>query len=82
MLDIGARHRPHQQLDLLLAGDEHVVPTSFPRNLGTVFDDNMTLEYHVAAIRKSVLFHIRNIARIKRYLSPANIKTLIHACYL
>ena len=56
MLVIGARHRPHEQLDLLLAGDEHVVPTSSPRNLGTVFDDNMTLEYHVAAIRKSVFF--------------------------
>ena len=81
MLVIGARHRPHQQLDLLLVGDEHVGPTSSLRNLGTVFDDNMTLEYHVAAIRKSVFFffHIRNIARIKRYLSLANIKTLIHA---
>ena len=57
MLVIGARHRPHEQLDLLLVGDEHVVPTSSPRNLGTVFDDNMTLEYHVAAIRKSVFSH-------------------------
>ena len=79
MLVIGARHRPHQQFDLsLLVGDEHVVPTSSARNLGTVSDDNMTLESHVAAICKSA-FHIRNISRIKRYLSQANIKTLIHA---
>ena len=78
VLVIGARHRPHSQLDLLLAGDEHVVPTSSPRNLGTVFDD-MTLESHVAAICKSAFFHIRNIARIKRYLSQANIETRIHA---
>ena len=56
MLVIGARHRPHQQLDLLLAGDQHVGPTSSSRNLGTVFDDNMTFEYHVAAIRKSGFF--------------------------
>ena len=79
MLVIGARHRPHPQLDLLLAGDEHVVPTSSQRNLGTVFNDNMTLESHVAAICKSAFFHIRNIARIKRYLSQANIETRIHA---
>ena len=79
VLVIGARHRPHPQLDLLLAGDEHVVPTSSPRNLGTVFDDNMTLESHVAAICKCAFFHIRNIARIKRYLSQANIETRIHA---
>ena len=77
VLVIGARHRPHPQLDLLLVGDEHVVPTSSARNLGTVFDDNMTLESHVTA--KSAFFHIRNIARIKRYLSQASIKTLIDA---
>ena len=39
VLVIGARHRPHTQLDLLLVGNEHVVPTSSARNLGTVFDD-------------------------------------------
>ena len=80
VLVIGARHRPRQQFDLsLLVGDEHVVPTSSARNLGTVFDDNMTLESHVAAFCKSAIFHIRNISRIKRYLSQANIETLIHA---
>ena len=80
VLVIGAPQRPHQQFDLsLLVGDEHVVPTSSARNLETVFDDNMKLESHVAAICKSSFFHIRNIARIKRYLSQANIETLIHA---
>ena len=80
VLVIGAPHRPHQQFDLsLLVGDEHVVPTSSAKNLETVFDDNMTLESHVAALCKSAIFHIRNIARIKRYLSQANIETLIHA---
>ena len=79
MLVIGAPHHSHQQFDLsLLVGDEHVVPTS-SRNLGTVFDDILTLESHVAAICKSAFFHIRNISRIKRYLSQANIETLIHA---
>ena len=56
VLVIGARHRPHPQLDLLLVGDVHVVPTSSARNLGTVFDDNMTLESHIAAICKSAFF--------------------------
>ena len=80
VLVIGAPHRPHQQFDFsLLVGDENVVPPSSARNLGTVFDDNMTLESHVAAISKYAFFHIRNVARIKRYLSQANIKTLIHA---
>ena len=74
VLVIGARHRPHPQLDLLLVVDVHVVPTSSARNLGTVFNVNMTLESHIAAICKSAFFHIRNIARIKRYLSQANIK--------
>ena len=75
---IGAPHRPHPQLDLSLVGDEHVVPASSERSLGTVFNENMTLESHVAAICKSAFFHIRNIARFKQYLSQANIETLIH----
>ena len=56
VLVIGAPHRPQQQFDLLLVGDEHVVPTSSARDLETVFDDNMTLESHVAAICKSAFF--------------------------
>ena len=79
VLVIEAPHRPYPHLDLSLVGDEHVAPTSSERILGTVFDDNMTLESHVAAICKSAFFHIRKIARIKRYLSQANIETLIHA---
>ena len=43
VLVIGARHHPHPQLDLLLIGDEHVIPTSPARNFGNVFDDDMTL---------------------------------------
>ena len=66
----------HSLIFNLLVDDEHVVPTSSARNLGTVFNDNMTLQSHVAAICKSAFFHIRNIARNKRYLSQANIKTL------
>ena len=57
VLVIGARHRPHPQLDLLLVGDVHAVPTSSARNLGTVFDDNMTLESHIAAICKSAFLY-------------------------
>ena len=56
VLVIGESHRPHPQLDISLAGDENVVPTSSERNLGTVFDDKMTLESHVAAICKSAFF--------------------------
>ena len=61
VLVIGARHRPHPQLDLLLVGDVHVVPTSSVRNLGTIFDDKMTIESHIAAICGNLLFFILGI---------------------
>ena len=39
----------------------------------------MTLDKHVNAICKSFFYHLRNIARVRRYLSLESTKTLVHA---
>ena len=58
-------------LESLCVGDCVVRVTDCVRNLGVQFDAEMTMESHVTAVRKSAIFHLRNISRIRRYLTAA-----------
>ena len=51
------------------------------KNVSVVFDSHMKFEGQVSSICtcKASFFHIRNISRIRKYLSVENIKTLVHA---
>ena len=42
-------------------------------------DDKINFEKQVASICKSSFYHIRNIARIRRFLSEESTKALVHA---
>ena len=48
-------------------------------NVGVVFDSHMTFEGQVSSICIASFFHIRNISRIRKYLSMENTKILVHA---
>ena len=61
-----------QQLDkvdikTLSVGDSAVTPTAMARNLGVLFDENMTLLPHINNTCKTAFYYIHNIRRI--YLS-------------
>ena len=43
-----------------------------------IFDDTMSLSPHVNTIVKGVLYHIRNISKIRKYTSKSTTKILIH----
>ena len=60
-------------------GTEQVVPTKTARDLGTVVDENLKLVPHVSQIVKSTQFHLRNVAKIRRYLSQDSAEALIHS---
>ena len=59
---------------------EQVVNSSFSaRNLGFIVDDSLSLEKHVNSISKSCYYHIRRIAKIRKYLSEDSTAALVHA---
>lgn len=60
-------------------GDSEIRPQSCIRNLGAFFDKHMTLERFVNEKVKSCIFYLRNISRIRRYLTPEATKLIIHA---
>ena len=49
------------------------------RNIGVIFDNKLNMERQVSAICKSAFFHIRNISRIRKFLSVSSTKALVHA---
>ena len=49
------------------------------RNLGVIIDADLNFDTHIGQVTKTAFFHLRNIARIRAYLSLEDAKTLIHA---
>ena len=66
-------------LQALRFGDCVVRVTDCVRNLGVQFDAEMTMESHVTAICRSAIFYLRNISRIRRYLTAAATEQVVRA---
>lgn len=60
-------------------GDSLISPVSKVRNLGAIFDGEMSMVPHVNAVCASARHHIRNIGRIRRFLDRSTCEKIIHA---
>ena len=60
-------------------GNEVVVPSRTVRNIGAMLDSALTMTPHLNYITKSCYFQIRNLSKIRKYLSEESCKTLTHA---
>ena len=49
------------------------------KNLGVIFDSNFTLEAHINKLCSNVCYHIRNISKVRAYLSRESTERLVHA---
>ena len=52
------------------------------RNLGVMFDRNMTMSDQVKSLVRSVSYHTRNISRIRRHLTIDSTKKLVNSLAL
>ena len=48
-------------------GNSSIQPTPSVRNLGVLFDSNMSMSVHIANLRRNISFHLRNMSRIRRF---------------
>ncbi len=53
--------------------------SSSVRNLGVLFDSNLSFDSHVSSICKTAFFHLKNISKLRPMLSISNAEMLIHA---
>ena len=49
------------------------------RNLGELFDDQVTMAVHMTKICSAAFYHLHNIRRIRKYLSVDAATNLIHS---
>lgn len=56
-----------------------IAVTKSARNIGIIFDENMTMKEQVTAICKAAHFHLRNIGSIRKSITYEACEKLIHA---
>ena len=66
-------------IDGLTVGESSIVPVTSVRNLGSWFDQNLSMIPHINKICKAASFHIYNIRRIRKYLTIEAAHTLVHS---
>ena len=54
-------------------------PRQQVKNLGVIFDSDLSFETHIRNIIKKVFYQLKDIARVQPFLSQANTETLMHA---
>ena len=79
MLVMHPKRKPSREMTDINIGDSSISRSNFARNIGVIFDENLTLERHVRSVTSSAFFHIRNIGLIRKYLNQEATETLVHA---
>ena len=64
---------------LIYIDQASVSRASHAKNLGVIFDSNFTLEAHINKLCSNVFYHIRNISKVRAYLSRESTERLVHA---
>ena len=67
------------ELHAIHIGNSLITVSHNVRNLGVQFDETKTMESHITAVCNSAIYHLRNIAKIKRYLTPVATEQIAHA---
>jgi hypothetical protein len=75
-----SKHRSdHKERASVTVGDVTVKSETCVRNLGVLLDETLTMDKQVNAISRSSYMHLRNIGRIRRYLTCEATKCLVQA---
>ena len=79
LLLINSRYRQSLALTHLQGGEKKICPIESVRNLGVHFDQHARMHVHVKKVCQASFYHLRNISKIRRYLSQDTTEILIHA---
>lgn len=64
---------------LLLPDNTAIHPVTSARNLGIIFDSNLSFNHHIKSLSKSCFFHIRDLRRIRSSLNFETARTIATA---
>ena len=78
VITFSSKYRPSEKITLQI-GDSSITSAQCVKDLGVLLDEFLTMEDQVKQICKSAYFQLRNIANIRRYLTPTAAKSLVHS---
>ncbi len=70
---------PEGQKEKLLSKLYDFKPTQSVKNLGVIFDSELNFIPHIKNITKIGFYHLKNMARVRPFLSQASTEALMHA---
>jgi len=73
------RQRVKFTLPSIIVGNESVDRADCARNLGVMFDTDMSMDKQISAVVKSVNFQLYNISKIRKYLTKPACERLINS---
>ncbi len=79
ILLIGPKNSTQNIMDHNLKLDGCTVTSSTVKNLGVIFDSNLSFENHISHVKKTAFFHLRNIAKLRNMLSVSDAEKLVYA---
>ena len=72
-------HLADTPLQHLSTGDSSAEPSSVIRNLGVFFDQELSMKSHISSVCRTAYFHLRNVARTRKFITDDAAKSLVHA---
>ena len=79
LLILYSRFRLPPRLPSIKIGTDIIKPTNKARNIGFFFDNTITMSFHINNIVKGAFYHLRNIAKIRKYINATTDEVLVHA---
>ena len=62
--------------------DDVINPSKDIRNLGIMFDDVMSMSTQVTTLSRSIIYHLRNITRIRRFMDSVTCSNVVRSLVL
>ena len=60
-------------------GGAEVIPDTLARNIVVIFDNTLSFSAHITSVCRQCLYHILNIAMIRKYIGKEACEGLVHA---
>lgn len=79
LLILHSKFRLTPRLPSIKIGTDTIEPTNKARNIGVIFDNTVTMSFHINNIVKVAFYHLRNIAEICKYINVTTAEVLVHA---
>ena len=79
LLVLTARQRPEPPLDSIKIGAGIIKASKSAKNIGVWLDSVLSMDVQINNICKTAFFHLRNIAKIRKFLTHRQCEILIHA---